>query len=445
MRMQNNVNLKERDHQVTWDFTLKNNPKYIVKQAKNMRCREGVLQSGTLYEWVLSDVDEKRSISVEDLLAVVEIPYYDQNTHSYKARYGGVTSGGSFLFQKKGALTFEAVAEGIERPAIVYYTAPDQTIWTVMVGGKAICINGNGVLRTFPQTNLLSCACFYKHRLFLAEEQNVLLYSAPEDFMNFEQSLEGGGEISFPNAGGNIIGLKAFQEALYVFFDRGILRVEIKGNPKDFAAESIEYSGGSIFARTICVCGEGILFMASDGVYRLHGKKAERLFADFIQLPVRETKEEACAGLSDRAFIRYETSAGKRTLVLASDGKDCYYADDLTALSYVERANALFVDEEYLICRLTDAGKQARKGVFKTETDFGVSGYKTLRKLRFEGEGAFILTVEADKRKRMRKVTLEDGFAEVELSERGKTFKISFSASDKLTLRKLSAELKTVT
>ncbi len=444
MRTQNNMNFKERNHQVTWDFTLKSNPKYIVKQAKNIRCREGVLQSGMLYEWVLSKEEENRILRVDDLLTVMEIPYYEKNTCSYKARYGGVKADGRFLFQKADGLAFQVVAEGLNRPAIVYYTAPDQTIWTVIVGGKAIRINGNGELQTFSQTNLLSCACFYKHRLFLAEEQNVLLYSAPEDIMNFEQSLDGGGRISFPNAGGNIVGLKAFQEALYVFFDRGILRVEIKGNPKDFVAKSIDYGGGNIFARTICVCGESIIFMASDGAYRLDGKKVERLFADYVQLPVGETKWEACASLSDRAVIRYETSAGKRTLVLAADGKDFYYADDLASLSYVEKGSALFLDKDYNICRLTDDGDIAMINRFKAETDFGISGYKTLRKLSFEAEGHFILNVETDKRIRSYEIIAEDGFAELVLCERDKIFRIGLAAGDRFAIRKMIAELKTI-
>lgn len=444
MRTKNNLNIKERNHHATWNFTLDRNPNYTLRQVRNMRCRDGVLKSGISYEWVTSEEGEKRKFSVENLAKVFEVPYYDKNTHSYKTRYGGVSGDGQVYFQKSDTLGLEVLARDFDRPALLYYTAPDQTIWTLVVGGKAVRIYGNGQVQTFSQSNLLSCACFYKHRLFLAKENNVLLYSAPEDIVNFEQSLGDGGSIAFPNAGGKIVGLKTAQEGVYVFFERGILRLDSKGNPKDFASETIEYSGGSIFGHTICVCGESIFFMAADGAYRLHGKRVEGLFPDFVQLPVGENGQESCASLQDRVFIRYEMGEGEKTLVLSADGKDCYYVDDLAALSYVEKGNALFLDKDYGICRLTDGGDMGMENQFVVETDFGISGYKTLRKLHFEGEGSFTLTVEADKRIRSYEITMENGAADIALSMRGGNFMLSFVALDKVAIRKMTAGLKTI-
>ena len=39
--------------------------------------------------------------------------------------------------------------------------------------------------------------------------EGIVKYSAPEDFTNFDESVDEGGSIEFPNCGGEIVAMKA--------------------------------------------------------------------------------------------------------------------------------------------------------------------------------------------------------------------------------------------
>ena len=62
-----------------------------------------------------------------------------------------------------------------------------------------------------------------------------------------------------------------------MFRDFGISKVVDYANRVDVDISQVCVSGGRIFDKTICVCGDNILYLASDGIYSFNGTTTKRL------------------------------------------------------------------------------------------------------------------------------------------------------------------------
>ena len=427
--------MKERNHRIALEFSLQNPSLYAVKEAVNVDCREGRLETVVPYT-IVGECSKWYSEQKPDSAVLMEIPKQGGgNVYGVLDKSGKV-----YLYRNE---KYELLATGMKNATVEYYTNTGGVAWAVIVGETAMMLSANGNKITLSRSDLRGTACFFKHRLFVGAKGQTLLYSVPEETLNFREPLSGGGAIVLTNRGGEIEAVKACQGYLYVFFSHGIARLDIKGDPKEFTVETVEYTGDKIFARTVCACGEGIFFLAKDGAYRLSGKKVERVFSDFVKLPLEETGSEYSVALQNKAFLKYCTKEGDVTLVLYADGKSCYYMATLAALSRGGSGTGLFAKEDFSICSIEENGTNILEGNLAITTDFGVSGYKTLHKLRFEGEGQFKLVIRADKRKLERTVVFVNGEAEISISERGKNFAFSFPFLEKSVIRKWFAEFKT--
>ena len=305
----------------------------------------------------------------------------------------------------------------------------------------------NGTYETIISSDVVAAGTLFRHRLFVGMKNGVLKYSAPEDYRNFTESVEDGGQIRFADGSGEIIALKVYDDALYVFFASGIMRLEVGGDPCEFRAEKIDYSGGDIFTRTICICDRAIYFMAQGGVYRLTGKKIERLDLDVI-LPNKESGFEGCAVWKGLPLFRYKEEDGTyKTLAIRADGS-AFYMMDLIGLSSGDNGKVLFANSARLLYQLVESGQGT---VWTTAhcscvaTDFGYVGRKTLRKLCFIGEGSMTVNLDYGHKSLSKVLTFENGRAEWPMSERGEKFQLHFSLDRASKVREVIAEFETVT
>jgi hypothetical protein len=242
------------------------------------------------------------------------------------------------------------------------------------------------------------------------------------------------------------VALKAYDDALYIFFESGITRLEVGGVPCDFRAEKIEYTGGDIYARTVCVCDHAIYFMGKGGIYRLKGVKVERLDVGVI-LPSKASGYEGCSVWKGMPLFRYKQDNGEyKTLAIRADGST-FYMMDLEGLSHGENGKVLFVDSGKRLCQLADAnqGEIWFSGYFSTvDTDLGYVGLKTLRKLRFFGEGEVEVSLWNGIHNINKNLTFENGIAEWKMTERGETFRFYFTLQRATKIREVHAEFETV-
>lgn len=328
--------IHERVKNVALIFSLQGGGKYALtpKETLNCDCREGKL--ATPFEGVkLLNFDGTQVVC--DAPGIVRIgsgKVYNGEDKTYAERFFVLTEAGDFYLQKSGDTAFAQIASGLEGAGIERFADESFRYKIVLIGeNSCLFVKDDEDFDVAMLDSTAKTGCFFKHRMFVGMRPSKLVCSAPGDELDFTESISDGGMIRFPCVGGSIVAIKAFEDALYLFFEYGILRVSVGGQPKDFTAEKLEYAGGKIFGRTVCLGNRGVYFMAADGAYRFDGENVERLLPEFVLAPKAETLLESGAAFTGRILLGYQTEKGYRTLVVYEDGKDGFYMDDLPALS----------------------------------------------------------------------------------------------------------------
>ena len=438
-----------RSHRVTMRFTDdKSASGLVLKPLSALACdySEGVLQTLPEWEYMLDEKGNRYNCNIPNILEVGSLKV-DKGSQSFKNAYYLITVAGSYLYYMDDEGGFYSVATNRVRVSTFFVKVKDEPRLAICTRKGFLLAKLDGSYKTVIEEGTLSAGALFKHRIFVAMRGGVVKYSAPEDFTNFNETADGGGSIAFPHCGGEIIAMKTYEDALYIFFKSGIMRLTVGGDPSGFYAERLDYTGGDIFVRTICVCQHAIYFLARSGLYRLKGKKTERLDieADF---PSEENLLEGCSVWKDRPMIRYQKSDGEfQTIVVGKDGKSAFFMHGLETLGRGEDGRVLFTDDLKYLCQLTEKGDHWFEGRFHAEsTDFGWIGKKRLERMLFYGEGSFGLVITWNGRRMVKELEFVNGVAELTLNhaEYGEQFQMSFSLGRATKITKVHVEYKTL-
>ena len=411
-------------------------------------CSEDGVQN--LPEWapVYNLSGEQYKCNISNLLEIGSWKAEDRAANGCRDGYYMTSQTGVFYVyvEEKGA--FYTVANNLtSKIAAVPLMGKEKTQYAIFGKGKFVMVNVNGSYSTILSKDVVPAGAYFRHRLFFGMKNGVVKYSAPEEFTNFTESVEEGGSVRFSDGGGEIISMKVYDDALYVFFDSGIMRLEVGGDPCEFRAEKIDYTGGDIFTRTICVCDHAIYFMAQSGIYRIKGKKPERLEVGVV-LPNKESGLESCAVWKGLPLFRYQQLNGEyKTLAIRADGS-AFYMMDLNGLGYGQNGKVLFVNSGKDLYQLAEPGQGTVwiNGIFSTvETDFGYSGRKTVRKLRFFGEGEAEVMLGSEGRSVSKKLVFKKGVADWTVAQCGETFAFHFTLGRASKVKGVNVEFQTVT
>ncbi|MBQ7948285.1 MAG: hypothetical protein IJ284_00845 [Clostridia bacterium] len=433
-----------RELTFTGDSSVKGN---VVRGVAfgNCFCQDGVVQN--VPEWlpVFRPDDAQYKSSITNILEFGTLKLYDDTDGVFDDIGYIVTATGNFFLFVKSLSVFYTVATQVGKMCPFAVMGKSGTFVALCTEGKLLYVAMNGVSETVVETDVLPAGALFKHRVFVAMKGGFLKCSAPENFKEFDPA-QGGGLIGFPNMGGEIVAMKAYGDALYLFFENGIMRLEVRGDASDFYAEKLDYTGEKIYSRTVCVCENGLYFMTKDGVYRVQGRKAERLDF-FVGVSAFETDLEGCSVFKGRPIFQYQDNENvKKIAWLNKDEKSMTFLHEIMGVAVGGNGEALVLDKKRTLWRLSDKGNIWYSGAFTAaDTDFGFAGRKTLRKIRLEGTGSVTLTLTNGKRSWVRAFDLSNGFAEAELSERGERFGLSFALDRESTLVKMRVEFETVT
>lgn len=410
-------------------------------------CSENGVQN--LPEWapVYNQKGDQYKCNIVNMLEVGSYKVAASEFAPYMDWYYMTSKPGAFFIYVEEVGGFYTAVSGLNRISVQPLMGKNETTYGVFGSGKFVMVSTSGAYTTPISQGVTSTGALFRHRVFVGVRGGVLKYSAPEDFRNFTESVDAGGCIRFPDGGGEIIAIKVHDDALYVFFNSGIIRLEIGGDPCEYRAEKIDYTGGDIYARTICVCDHAIYFMCKSGIYRLNGKKVERLDVGVI-LPQEESGLEGCAVWKGLPLFRYVQSNGVyKTLAIRADGS-AFFMSDLEGLGHGENGKVLFVDAGKRLYQLVNDGEGEIwfSGYFSTvDTDFGYVGRKSLRKLRLFGEGTVEVSLWNGYRSVYKTLTFENGVTEWKLTECGETFRFYITLHRASKIRELHVEFDTVT
>lgn len=128
----------------------------------------------------------------------------------------------------------------------------------------------------------ISSMAMHYERLFVTtnKEKNTIWFSDDLDPTNWNVNLDDAGYISLVDERGALIKVISFLDYIYIFREYGISRLSAFGSQADFSISNLFVSSGRIYPDSVCVCGDVILFLASDGIYRFDGISTTKILTN---------------------------------------------------------------------------------------------------------------------------------------------------------------------
>ena len=198
----------------------------VLKPTEIVECdaSEGWLRTLPEWKYVLNGEGAKIGCNISNLLCVGSLKA-DNSGRAFQDVYYLTTINGSFLYYKTDVSNFYAVITNCGKVDSMFLkTKAGARI--ALCSEKGVSLSSlSGSVQTFTMDGALGIGALFKHRLFVAMKGGLVKYSAPEDFTNFTDTSDDGGQISFPHYGGEIVAMKTYDDALYIFFRSGIMRL----------------------------------------------------------------------------------------------------------------------------------------------------------------------------------------------------------------------------
>lgn len=295
----------------------------------------------------------------------------------------------------------------------------------------------------------LPIACAFKDRLFCAIDPFTVAYSAALEPTDFMQSIDDGGQIKFASDKGAIVALLSFCDGVYIFYERGISRLDVAGKARDMKVERLEYDGGRIFGETVAVCSASkgkAFFLAESGLYAFDGKTAKPVCENLQIRPTRTSQICKSAAAEHTYSVQYVDRTGKQRRVVIDTESETGYDSFITeGLSSVRgRLICRYDGEPHTVSSDSAAGELPTDEAYTFsayDLEFGVSGEKRLQNLEFFGDGEITVAVSSEKRTKTRKLVFVGGRASARLWLKGKRFSFSFTLEKGAKLQAMSAEI----
>lgn len=248
-------------------------------------------------------------------------------------------------------------------------------------GRKLLTWNGRKIEEYKNSPSISSMALHYE-RLFVTspDERTKVFFSKNLDPTQWEIGVDGGGFIELLDERGFLNKVVSFGNYVYIFRDHGISRVTAYGDQTEFSVVNMFVTGGRIFPSSITVCGNCIMFLASDGLYRFDGYECTRVLSD-ISPRIKPDDDCACAyfdgkyylackmEFSDVRKIGCETTAGYRTnAVIVYDLCSGGYSIS-RGLNIRYMAACSYNGEDFLMCSENSRGGVIALGAMRFESD----------------------------------------------------------------------------
>ena len=118
-----------------------------------------------------------------------------------------------------------------------------------------------------------------KDRLFatVAGEKISIWYSNDLDPTNWNVSSGDAGYINLIDERGPLYKIIQFKDYLYVFREYGISKIVSYNNETSFSVSHLFLSSTKIYTNTVCVCGDVVYMLLSDGIYAFDGVNCEKI------------------------------------------------------------------------------------------------------------------------------------------------------------------------
>lgn len=442
------LRLSQRAERVEYDgFALFESDKkgwLVASDSVNCDCRGGVLKGGLGVTLCLRDDGTVWDLSS----AMPEADTYfllpqKQSDGSYTEKLGYISKYGTvFLYnEEKDTLSSRHAFSGRMKPLTTM--DGDGIVRMAFVGNDGVYLYNEEEGMTATEIGrALPVGCVLKNRLFCAIAPFTIAYCAPLAPKDFSNTVDDSGSISLPREAGEIVALIALGDCVYIFYQYGISKLTPSGAAREFTVETVGYRGGLIFGESVGVSGEKIFFLASDGLYSFDGRGAKRTCENLTIKPIEAGQVCAHAENEGYYFLRFTAEDGEeRGVVVDGESEEGYFAFAAKGLSSWRGKTYCFIDSAFHIVKPNAELPLSAKHSFVAENiSFGAEGLKTLKTLRFFGEGRIVVTLSNGRRSKRTELTLGGGFADMRAYMRGERFTLSIVLKTGALLSGLQAE-----
>jgi len=197
--------------------------------------------------------------------------------------------------------------------------------------------------------------CLHYERLFATTSDNTRRVWFSDDLnpTNFNISSAEGGFIDIIDDFGRSNKVLSFNDYVYVFRDYNIAQITAFAEQEQFKVNQLYVGNGKIFEDTVAICGNKIMYLASDGLYSFNGGSASKIDLGINKFFEGVDNKYAKAGYSDgyyylacrinfdedvvgcesnyyfnNALIKIDVSSGAFTILRGFDVRDICVIND---------------------------------------------------------------------------------------------------------------------
>lgn len=279
----------------------------VLSPAQARECYNFDFSDGTLKDGY--GVSEFTAFSGKQVSALYKYRRYDGVWSEFLICYATdgklyyVKDGGSEVLSM-GDLTLSS------KPSFISYRLNGEDVVFICSPADGMYVwNGVGDAYKVDGAPKITSMALHGERLFVTVdgEKNSVWFSDDIDPTNWDASLSGGGFIQLIDERGSLNRVISYLGYVYVFRDYGITRISALGSQSDFSVSNLFVSGGKIYPDTVALCGDTVIFLASDGLYAFDGVSTRKILDNLA--PLFENKQNACAGyLHGKYYVSFAVS-----------------------------------------------------------------------------------------------------------------------------------------
>ncbi len=186
--------------------------------------------------------------------------------------------------------TMESAPQGLN------YNYDGSDVYIFSKDGEGLIIINGDTFTNVELTPNINSMCMHSERLFITtkSDKKTVWFSDDFDPSNWQISLDKAGYITLEDNLGDMQKIMSFQGYLYVFRSYGISVISAYGNQEDFYVNSISVSHGRIYGNTPTDCGDYVIYLTDDGLYRFNGTSSVKIMSEIENYLVNVENAKSC-------------------------------------------------------------------------------------------------------------------------------------------------------
>ncbi len=194
-------------------------------------------------------------------------------------------------------------------------------------------------------------------RLFVTceDEPYKVLYSEDKDPSNWSVSASDAGEISFVDNLGAVIKVFSLDNYIYVIRQKAIIKIYSSSTASNFKQSKLFVSTGKIYPQSICLCGDKIVFLSTDGLYSFDGLTAKKLYSQIDNLFAKNNSNCKAVCLDNVYYLCANIIQNSMSVeAVIALNLNTNYVENIRLISGIKCCIALDCDNLRGVCYLCD-------------------------------------------------------------------------------------------